>query len=152
MKKLLVVLFAGGVAVSTGLSQAADQIIDDSMGLSKTNVFDYPVPETFAYSDKDPSAAGVLPRAFSGAPPQIPHKTEQFMPITTNKNMCIVCHDKAGLMGKPTPKGIATPMPESHYNKVGERWERSNARFNCTQCHTPQANVTDLVDNTFKPQ
>ena len=25
------------------------------------------------------------------------------------------------------------------------------ARYNCTQCHVPQANVKPLVGNTFKP-
>lgn len=153
MKKVLVVLFAVGVAASMGMLQAADyEIKDDGMGLSKTSVFDDPSPDVVVYSDKDPSQGGVLPRSFSGAPPQVPHKVEQFMPIKPNKNMCIVCHDKPDLMGKKT-KGIATSMPESHYNgKVDGRWERSNARFNCTQCHSPQANVSDLVSNTFKPE
>lgn len=152
MKKVLAVLFAGGLAVSMGILQAADkEVKDDAMGLSKTSVFDDPAPDTFAYSDKDPSSGGVLPRAFAGAPPQISHKIDQFLPIKANKNMCIVCHDKPAMMGKKV-KGIATAMPESHYNKVEERWERANARFNCTQCHTPQANVNDLVNNTFKPE
>lgn len=152
MKKLFAVLFTGSVAVSMGMLQAADnEVRDDNLGLSKTSVFDDPSPDNFAYSDKDPSVGGVLPRAYLGAPPQVPHKIEAFLPIKTGKNMCIVCHDKPGMMGKKT-KGIATAMPESHYTKVEERWERSNARFNCTACHTPQAGVSDLVSNTFKPE
>lgn len=152
MKTAWSVVIVGGLAVSVGLLHAADNgISDDAIGLSKTSVFDDPSPDTFAYSETDPSRSGVLPRAYDGAPPQVPHTIESFMPIKAGKNMCIVCHDKPGLMGKKA-NGIATAMPESHYNKVDERWERSNARFNCTQCHTPQAGVSDLVSNTFKPE
>jgi cytochrome c-type protein NapB len=128
MKKVLAVLFAGGIAASTGLLHAGgNEMRDDQMGLSKTSVFDDPAPDAFAYSDKDPSGSGVLPRAYTGAPPQVPHKIEAFLPIKAGKNMCVVCHDKPGMMGKKI-KGIATAMPESHYNKVEDRLERSNAR------------------------
>ena len=152
MRKAWSVLIAGGLAVSVGLLQAADNgISDDAIGLSRTSVFDDPAPDIFAYSDKEPSSGGVLPRSFEGAPPQVPHKIEAFLPIKAGKNMCIVCHDRPSMMGKKV-KGIATAMPESHYTKVEERWERANARFNCTQCHTPQAGVSDLVSNTFKPE
>lgn len=152
MKKALVVMIIGGIATSVGLLHAAgNEMRDDQMGLSKTSVFDDPSPETFSYSDKDPSGSGVLPRAYNGAPPQVPHKIETFLPIKTGKNMCIVCHDKPGMMGKKV-KGIATAIPESHYDKVEDRLVRSNARFNCTHCHTPQAGVSDLVGNTFKPE
>lgn len=152
MKKTLGILFVGGVAVSMGLLQAAgNEVRDDAVGLSKTSVFDDPSPAVFEYPKTEPSAATLLPRAWADAPPQIPHKIDQFVPITTNKNMCIVCHDKPSMMGKKT-KGIATALPESHYNKVEARWERSNARFNCTQCHVPQAGVNDLVGNTFKTE
>ena len=152
MKKSLTFLLIGSLAASMGHLQAADSgISDDTIGLSRTSVFDDPSPDTFAYSDKDPSSAGVLPRAYLDAPPQVPHKIEQFLPIKEGKNMCIVCHDKPGMMGKKT-KGIATAMPESHYNKVDGSWQRSNGRFNCTQCHTPQANVPELVGNTFRPE
>jgi cytochrome c-type protein NapB len=152
MKKVLAVLLAGGIAISMGLLQAADNVIqDDKIGLSKTSVFDDPSPETFTYSDKDPSQGGVLPRSFSGAPPMVPHKVEQFMPIKPGKNMCVVCHDKPALIGKKAP-GIATSMPESHYNMEEGKLVRSNARYNCNQCHTPQAGVGELVNNTFKPE
>lgn len=150
MKKTWLILLAA--TTSAGLLHAAgNEVLDDQLGLSKTSVFDDPAPDTFAYSDKEPSTSGILPRAFNGAPPQVPHKIEAFLPIKSSKNMCIVCHDKPGMMGKKI-KGIATAMPESHYIKVEERWQRANARFNCTTCHTPQAGVSDLVSNTFKPE
>ena len=141
----IVAIFASACATSPG------PVTDNDLGLSKTSVFEDPSPSVFEYPKTEPSAATALPRAWNGAPPQIPHKIETFVPITTNKNMCVVCHDKPGMMGKKV-KGIATAMPEAPYNKVEERWERSNARFNCTLCHTPQASVSDLVGNTFKSE
>jgi cytochrome c-type protein NapB len=54
------------------------------------------------------------------------------------------------LIGKKKVKGIATPIPESHYVKAEDgKLARSGARYNCTQCHAPQAEVSDLVGNTF---
>jgi nitrate reductase (cytochrome), electron transfer subunit len=132
-------------------SQTTGPVSDNDLGLSKTSVFDDPSPSVFEYPKTEPSAATALPRAWNSAPPQVPHKIDIFVPITTNKNMCVTCHDKPGMMGKKV-KGIATAMPESHYNKVEERWVRANARFNCTQCHVPQAGVSDLVNNTFKTE
>ncbi len=152
MKHSASIIGIGIVAIITAACATASKpVADNEIGLSKTSVFEDPSPSVFEYPKTEPSAATALPRSWADAPPQIPHKTEQFMPITTNKNMCIVCHDKPGMMGKKV-KGIATAMPESHYNKVDARWERSNARFNCTLCHAPQANVNDLVGNTFKPE
>ena len=149
MKKLLTVMFAGGIVASMGTLHASDyEIRDDELGLSKTSVFDDATPEEFSYSTKDPRVSGVLPRAYLGAPPQIPHKLEPFVPIKADTNMCIVCHDQPDMMGKKT-KGVATAMPASHYKKEEGHLEMSNARYNCTECHVPQANVSDLVGNTF---
>jgi nitrate reductase cytochrome c-type subunit len=41
-------------------------------------------------------------------------------------------------------------MPESHYNPMEGKLVRSNARHFCTQCHAPQAEVAELVGNSFK--
>jgi cytochrome c-type protein NapB len=124
-------------------------VADNEIGLSKTSVFEDPSPAVFEYPKTEPSAASALPRSWNSAPPQVPHKINDFVPITANKNFCVVCHDKPDLIGKKTP-GIPTSMPESHYDKVDGKLVRSNARFVCTQCHTPQANVSELVGNTFK--
>ena len=142
---LVMVVMAYGVLQAEGVA-----IQDDKMGLSQTSVYDDPSPEVFQYPQTEPSAASAMPRAYEGAPPQIPHKTEAFMPIKTGKNMCIVCHDKSALIGKKKIKGIPTPMPESHYVRAEDgNLAKSGARYICTQCHTPQAEVSDLVGNTF---
>lgn len=127
----------------------AGPVADNEIGLSKTSVFDNPAPKVFQYPKTKPAAATALPVAWNGAPPQIPHAIDAMLPIKMDENACLDCHDKPSMMGKKQ-KGRPTAMPESHYTKVEGKWERNNNRYLCTQCHVPQANVKDLVGNTFK--
>lgn len=117
------------------------------------------------------TAAGMsekVVRAFENAPPMIPHMTEGFFPITRANNICLTCHmpDKAEEV-----KSVA--IPRSHfidyrpgivyadgkYTVNAEEGEvvskdlgdqLSHTRFNCDQCHVPQANVTVDIRNTFE--
>ena len=133
--------------------QAAQGVADRDLGLSKTDVNDSPPPDAFHYSDKFPGSSEVLPRAYPGAPPQIPHNIESFLPVTAKNNACKSCHDNPSMIGKKV-KGMATSMPASHYTdsrhspgKMSK--ELVGARYVCTQCHVPQANVKPLVENIF---
>lgn len=146
MKKLvltcaLLTLGFPAMAADTGLA-------DEQMGLSKTSVTADPAPSTFEYSQADPGSGNVLPRAFSGAPPQVPHSLDGFTPITRDENTCLSCHQQPDQVGKKKVKGQPTALPATHYTSV-----KNNAlhmgRYNCTACHTPQADVKDLVGNTF---
>lgn len=139
-------------------TQAAKPITDISLGLSKTAVTDSPTPEKFSYSEKFPGIDPVLKRAYPGAPPQIPHNIEAFLPVGKARNMCKTCHDKRDTFdanGKAKKvKGQPTAIPASHYidhrldtGKIGKTLV--GARTVCTQCHVPQANVKPLVKNTF---
>jgi cytochrome c-type protein NapB len=152
MKKLWTITIVFAALGGANLLHADSSIVrDDAIGLSKTSVFDDPAPPVFAYGDKAPAKSGVLPRAFEGAPPEIPHAIESFLPIKAGENSCLDCHDKPSMMGKKE-KGRPTAMPESHYTKVEGKWERNNSRYVCTLCHVPQANVKDLVGNSFGAQ
>lgn len=148
---IAVLAAAGAVSLGYGALQAEGMVlVDDQMGLSKTSVFDDPSPASFTYPQTEPHAAQPLPRAWEGAPPQIPHNIDDFLPITAESNQCLRCHDKPTLMGRKKIKGIPTPMPESHYVKAEDgKLSRAGARHVCTQCHAPQADVGDLVGNTF---
>lgn len=146
---VLLIGFAAVFATACATSQTGP-LADNEIGLSKTSVFDDPAPAVFEYPKTEPSAAAALPRYWNSAPPQVPHKIDAFIPITTNKNLCVTCHDKPSLIGKKT-KGIPTSMPESHYDTIEGKLVRNNGRHVCTQCHAPQASVADLVGNTFKP-
>ena len=129
---------------------AADKgLTEEQMGLSKPSVNVDPDPATFEYRQADPSTSGVLPRAYVGAPPQVPHSLDGMIPITRDSNTCVSCHQLPDQVGKKKVKGEPTAVPATHYTDV-----KNNAlhmgRYNCTQCHTPQANVNPLVGNTFK--
>jgi cytochrome c-type protein NapB len=128
---------------------AADKgMTEEQMGLSRTPVTVDPDPAAFEYRQADPYSGGVLPRAYSGAPPQVPHNLDGLVPITRDNNACLACHQQPDQVGKKKVKGEPTALPATHYTDV-----KNNAlymgRYNCTQCHTPQANVKSLVGNTF---
>jgi cytochrome c-type protein NapB len=141
-----------GIA-SLGTAHAGQAIADTDLGLSKASVFETPSPKAFSYSGASPGSGKILPRAYPGAPPQVPHDIESFLPLTLDNNMCISCHDRPEMMGK-RQEGEPTPMPASHYTDLRHapgkvRGKVVGARFVCVQCHVPQANVKPLVENTF---
>ena len=121
------------------------------------------------YSTSEAGAATNIERAFENAPPMIPHKTTTFIPITINNNLCLSCH-----IPENAKKIGATSMPETHFinfrpeliqkdglyqidakeseNEIVSRElgaELNMARYNCTQCHASQANVTINIENYF---
>jgi len=150
---VMAMLAAGALILTYGALHAAEMAqADNQMGLSKTSVYDDPSPDVFEYPNTKPAAAIALPRAYSGAPPQVPHKIDAYLPIKSGKNQCLGCHDDPDMIGKNRAKGkgIATPMPESHYRKADNgSLQFSDTRYICVQCHTPQADVKELVGNTF---
>ena len=118
------------------------------------------------YSTNAPGTAEKIERAFENAPPMIPHMTTGFFPITKDNNICLTCHmpDKVATTG-------AVALPVTHFTdyrpkliKQGDKYkvdaeegevistklnDLSATRFNCSQCHVPQANVTVDIKNTF---
>lgn len=152
-KQVLVVI--GLLALSISVAMAGQPVSDAELGLSKTSVFDTAAPEAFQYSSTKPGKSENLPRAWDGIPPQIPHKVDDYLPIQVGgENQCLDCHDEPRRWGKKVPEGKAGPMPQSHYtdlrtpgSKHGK--EVRGARYFCNQCHTPQADVTPLVENEF---
>lgn len=143
---------------------------EETLGLIKSDVHsdtETLLGEMPQYSMQAPGTAEKMERAFENAPPMIPHMTEGFFPITRTNNICITCHmpDKVESTG-------AVAIPVSHFTdyrpkvvKVGDRYsvdakegevvsiklnDLSATRFNCSQCHVPQANVTVDIKNTFE--
>jgi cytochrome c-type protein NapB len=139
---------AGGGAIENVNTAQSKAIDDANMGLSKTSVFDTPTPEPFSYG----GSGEALPVAFAGAPPQIPHAIDNYLPLTTDSNQCMGCHDQPTMIGRKA-KGMPTPMPQSHYTDLRRAPDKVSkkvigSRFVCTQCHVPQADVSPLVENT----
>ena len=137
-------------------------LIDSDVTSDKGNA----LAEMPQYSTAAAGTAEKIDRAFENAPPMIPHMTEGFFPITRTNNICLTCHmpDKSEAVG-------SVAIPVSHFTdyrpavvQKGEKYhvdakegevvakklnKLSPARFNCSQCHVPQANVTIDIKNTF---
>jgi cytochrome c-type protein NapB len=128
-----------------------DQAIpDDAIGLSKTSVFDVPDPDVFEYGSKDPGTVGKrVERSYNTAPPMVPHSIKDMVPIRQDFNLCKDCHVVPDMIGQKITPGVPVPAPVSHYVNV-KAGELYMGRWNCTQCHAPQADVKNLVVNTFK--
>jgi len=129
------------------------QIPDQDLGLSKTSVFETPQPQAFGYPEQFPGTSNVLPRAYLNAPPQIPHNIESFLPVGKDHNMCLQCHNRPDQQGTVV-EHQPTPIPKSHYTDLRFSPDKTTntligARFICTQCHVPQAQVKALIENTF---
>ena len=82
------------VAIASTFAIAGDGVNDFDIGLSKTSVFNTPDPEVFVYDDTRARFSKSQPRAFHGAPPQVPHEVESMLPITLDDNQCLECHDR----------------------------------------------------------
>ncbi len=130
-------------------------VIDETqLGLRKTDLNEEAPPPPVEYTKAPPGQSKRFERSYQNAPPLIPHSVEGLLPITKNNNACLGCHDPkvAKAMG-------ATPIPPTHFIDFGKLPEGKivklshldPARYNCSQCHVPQANAKPLVQNTFKP-
>lgn len=136
-------------AASEAPAQAAGSGIRSS-DLLASGSEELPVPVSNAPA---PGSAERLPRAYENAPPQIPHSIEGLVPITLGNNACLSCH----LPGVAENVG-ATPMSPTHIQmdlftkSEGKKVPVDPARYNCTQCHVPQADVQPPVTNEFQPE
>jgi len=97
-----------------------------------------------------PGQVKTLPTSYNTAPPMIPHSVKNMLPITRHNNECLVCH-------KPAPAkalGIKA-MPKDHFVDNFENGKKTGvrvagSRFNCTQCHAPQAKLDPVIENKFE--
>ena len=120
---------------------------------SDSDVYGTPTPTVYAYSDAKPGYNDRLDKSWDELPPAVPHRVEEFLPVTAEDNQCLDCHDVPKYMDRPfnmdRSKKSKMPMPEGHYANA-ELDEIDNARFNCTQCHVPLSNAPALVESTYK--
>lgn len=127
-----------------------DQSIpDDSLGLSKTSVYDVPDPDVTVYGGGDPGTNKRAAKSYHTAPPMITHSITDMVPITRESNLCKDCHVQPDLLKQRITKGMPIPAPASHYTDV-KKGDLYMGRWNCVACHRPQAKVDVLVQSTFK--
>lgn len=149
--KIINVMVASGLLAS--LVFGAKSVSENEIGLRKTPLQSEEKTKlrSFKYGDKAPGESKVFERAYENAPPMIPHDVEGLTDFTQETNACLDCHspEVANDVG-------ATPIPKSHLYDL--RHDKainegiSDSRWNCTQCHAPQADLKPAVKNNFKPE
>lgn len=91
------------------------------------------------YTDLAPGGTAPLPRPYPGAPPLIPHSIDG-LGVTRAANDCLTCHLEGGEVGDGHQ---AAKIPPSHftnpYTKETKTGGVTGTRYNCLQCHAPQA-------------
>jgi len=104
-------------------------------------------PEDKPYVGKAPGSQKPIARTFTGQPPVIPHTVEDLDVITLAGNPCLACHGPASYKYVNAPK-----VGDSHFKDRDGKilTEVSQARYQCTTCHVPQADAKPLVQNTFR--
>lgn len=136
------------------------------------------VPPKVEYTDAAPGTSKKFARAYQDAPPMIPHSVEGLVPIKKGNNQCLGCHmpDVAPAVGAtPIPPSHFTNFrPETSVKdgviyKNGKPIKNTSdenlknvsikpmktlymGRYNCTQCHAPQAKLNPVVENKFQAQ
>ncbi len=150
-KSVLFGAVLAAISLTLPVYAVQDQAVpDDAIGLSKTSVYDIPTPDVVEYSTTDAGSVGKRSeRSYMTAPPMIPHTVKDMVPITLETNLCRDCHVQPSMIGQKLTQGMPVPAPVSHYVDV-KAGELYMGRYNCTQCHAPQAKVNVLVKSTFK--
>ena len=156
-------------------------VSEKALGLRKTDLYseDKASGVKTDYSRPAPGSSTKFERAYKDAPPMIPHSVDGLLPITKMNNQCLGCHlpEVAPSVGATpisqthfTNYRPETVMKDGNVVKEGKvvgkelgntsdiklaKAKKSDTlyqgRFNCTQCHAPQAKVKTDVANTFRP-
>ena len=84
-------------------------------------------------------------RYFRLQPPIIPHTIDKYQ-IDMKANECLSCHDWKTAADRKAPT-----LSMTHYiGRDGVQTEAVNmGRWFCNQCHVPQVDAPELVENTF---
>lgn len=150
MRKTLLLSAVLASLLSLPAIAVQDQAIpEDSLGLYNSSVYDVLDPAVVNYGGGDPGSNKRLVKSYHTAPPMITHTIKDMVPITRDFNLCKDCHVQPDLIGQKLATGMPVPAPASHYTNV-KKGELYMGRWNCTQCHTPQAKVDVLVKSTFQ--
>lgn len=150
MRKTLLLSSVLASLLSLPAFAVQDQAIsEDSLGLYNSSVYEVLDPDVTNYGGGDPGTNKRAARSYNSAPPMITHSVQDMLPITRDSNLCKDCHVQPDLLGQKVVKGMPIPAPVSHYVDA-KKGDLYMGRWNCTQCHRPQAKVNVLVKSTFQ--
>jgi cytochrome c-type protein NapB len=146
---------------------ANNTVSEESLGLRKTDLYSETsetVGHMTKYGSTPAGSSKKFARAYQDAPPMVPHSVEGMLPITINNNQCKTCHVDSAPYDKTIPS-----VPPSHFtnfrpasyavsgtntssedlSQVSIKKENKlvGARFNCSQCHAPQAEGLAVESN-----
>ncbi|MBL8575257.1 MAG: nitrate reductase cytochrome c-type subunit [Hyphomicrobiaceae bacterium] len=140
MRKLMIFAAASAIAATLGIGAVVSEELTTLRG---------PSPNAdVAVSDVAKQEVGNrFERAYRQQPPLIPHQIDRYQ-IDMRANQCLNCHDwsVAAKQGAPT-------LSMTHYlGRDGQQLDTvAGTRWFCNQCHVPQADAKELVENKFKP-
>src|SRR3989339_890781 len=105
-------LLSAVLALSLPAFAVEDQAIsDDSLGLSKTSVYDDPSPIIVNFGAGDPGTNKRAVKSYHTAPPMITHTIVDMVPITRDSNLCKDCHVQPDLLKQKIVQGMPIPAP-----------------------------------------
>jgi len=169
-KKAVLGLVALSVFTVGCASNSGSTVSEESLGLRKTDLYSETsetVGHMTKYGSTPAGSSKKFARAYQDAPPMIPHSVEGMLPIKINNNQCKTCHVDSAPYDKTIPS-----VPPSHFTNfrpsssyaikhantssedlshvsIKKENKLVGARFNCSQCHAPQAEGL-AVESTFK--
>ena len=137
-------VLAGILAMATFLTLAGIGLAQSAGGVTSLRGAD--VDETVPVEPVFKQETMRFNRDYRQQPPLIPHSIDQYQ-IDLRANQCLTCHDwtNAGDRGAPT-------LSMTHYlDRNGRELDQiAGTRWFCNQCHVPQVDAPELVENTFE--
>lgn len=147
---LVISLLFMGFAFANSANE--ETLSDVDIGLRHTDLVDENKLKVkdIDWNKEAPGLSQRYERSFENAPPLIPHDLDGLVPITKDYISCLDCH-----LPEVAKEVGSTAIPKTHMVdfRTGKdlQGRLSEERYNCTQCHVPQANTAPLVRNDFKP-
>lgn len=89
--------------------------------------------------------AGKRVRNYPEQPPTIPHEVDGYQ-VDLNANKCLSCHARTRTGESGAPMISVTHFMDRDYQFLATVSPR---RYFCNQCHVPQADTKELIDNEF---
>lgn len=139
MKKMVLIMvmgLVGSLAVSFSVNAEVRSLRGDAGIADDTRQF---TPKKLV------EQKGGFQRSYKQQPPMIPHSTEKDE-ITLKANTCMRCHSEKNYKKEKAPK-----VGDSHFvSRAGKTLDTVSARrYFCNQCHAPQSDAPELVENSF---